>query len=282
MASKRQRVTITIRNDLLNGLDRLVDHQRIRNRSHAIEFLLERALHGKSAQAVILASGAGTHMRPFSYEIPKPLIPVGGRPLLEHSLSRLREAGLTNLIITVSHLAERIEQHFGDGSRFGVNITYVREPKPSGTAGALLAAHKHISNQPLVVLYGDVLVKLDFNDLLATHTDIKAAVGTIALTSVADPSAYGAVKLRGSRVVHFSEKPGKSSDISRLVFAGVAVLNPTVFNFFPKRRSKILSLEHDVFPKLISEARLFGYPFEGQWYDVSTPAVYERVLREWK
>lgn len=282
MSSQRKRVTITIRNDLLNGLDRLVDHQRIRNRSHAIEFLLTRVLQNKPAQAVILASGAGTHMRPFTYEIPKPLIPVNGRPLLEHSLALLREAGITNVIITVSHLAEKIEQHFGNGHKFGVSITYAREPKPSGTGGALLAARKFLSDNPFVVVYGDVLAKLDVSDLLHLHRDTKAAVATMAITSVADPSAYGAVRLRGARVVNFSEKPGGSADVSRFVFAGITAMSPSVFSFFPKRRGKALSLEHDVFPKLISEGRLFGYPFEGQWFDVSTPEVYERALQRWQ
>lgn len=281
MSSQRKRVTITIRDDLLNGLDRLIDHQRIRNRSHAVEVLLSRALQSKSAQAVVLASGEGVNMRPFTYEIPKPLIPVGGRPLLEQSLVRLRQAGLTSLIITVSHLASRIEQHFGDGSRFGVSITYAREPRLSGTAGALFAARKHLVSQPFIVLYGDVLSELDFNDLLAVHRDTKAAVGTMAVTSVADPSAYGAVKLRGSRVVDFSEKPRPSAATSRLVFAGAAAFNPAIFNFFPKRRKASLSLEHDIFPKLIAQGRLFGYPFEGKWFDVGSPEVYERVLQEW-
>lgn len=281
MPAPRERVTITIRQDLLNGLDRLVDHQKIRNRSHAIEFLLTKALSPKASQAVILASGEGVNMRPFTYEIPKPLIPVGGRPLLEHSIEALRHAGLTDIIITVSHLADRIEQHFGDGSKFGVHITYAREAKPTGTAGALLAAKKHLSSDPFIVLYGDVLVDLDFADLLHAHRDLKAAVGTLALTSVADPSAYGAVKLRGSRVVAFSEKPAIDPATSRLVFAGAAALSPAVFQFFPKQQ-KELSLEHDVFPNLIAEGRLFGYPFEGQWFDVSTPEVYERVLQQWK
>ncbi len=282
MSSLRKRVTITIREDLLHGLDRLVDRERIRNRSHAIEFLLSRSLQSKPTQAVILASGEGVNMRPFTYEVPKPLIPVGGRPLLEHTLALLREAGLTHLIITVSHLAEKVEQHFSDGQKFGVHITYAHESKPSGTGGALLAARKHLSNNPFVVLYGDVLVKLDVNDLLKTHRETKAAISTIAVTSVADPSAFGAVKLRGTRVVEFSEKPSTSADTSRLVFAGVAALSPSVFSFFPKRHRAGLSLEDDIFPKLISEGRLFAYPFEGEWFDVSTPEIYERVLQQWK
>ncbi|MEX1112133.1 MAG: sugar phosphate nucleotidyltransferase [Candidatus Andersenbacteria bacterium] len=280
--STRERITITVRKDLLQQLDRTIDHQRIRNRSHAFEVLLSRILGSDINQAVILASGMGVNMRPFTYEIPKPLIPVSGQPLLEHTIEMLRSHGIRNIVITVSHLADKIQQHFGDGSKFGVSIRYVQEKRLSGTAGALQAAQKILKDEPFLVMYGDVLVDLDVTDLVQTHHNNKTAVGTIALTSVADPSAYGAVKLRGTRVVEFSEKPTISSDVSRLVFAGIAAFDPAVFTFMPKARKKLLSLEQDIFPTLIEDGRLYGYMFEGQWFDVSTPETYEQVLKHWK
>lgn len=278
---KRERITITIRDDLLRSLDQIIDYQKVRSRSHAIEVLLSRILHTEANQAVILASGEGVKMRPFTYEIPKPLIPVNGRPLLEHSIELLRQHGITNIYITVSHLAEKIEEHFGDGSRFGVSITYIHEKKPTGTGGALLAARKKLKEGPFVVAYADVLADLDLTEFLQTHENAKAAAGTIALTSVADPSAYGAVKMRGSRVVEFSEKPVISGDVSRLVFAGIAAFDTAIFSFFPNKKKGSLSLENDVFPELIEQGRLYGYPFEGQWFDVSTPEIYEQVLKQW-
>lgn len=278
---QRERITVTIRYDLLRGLDRMIDHQRIRNRSHALEVVLSRALATETKQAVILASGEGIKMRPFTYEIPKPLIPVNGRPLLEHGIALLHQYGINSIIITISHLAEKIRQHFGDGSKWGVSITYIQEKKPSGTGGALRAAQRALGDAPFLVLYGDVLLDLDLTEFLQTHQHLKAAVGTIALTSVADPSAYGAVRLRGARVVEFSEKPIISGDVSRLVFAGCAAFDPSVFSFLGKQRGE-LSLERDVFPELIEQGRLYGYPFEGQWFDVSTPDVYEQVLKQWK
>jgi NDP-sugar pyrophosphorylase family protein len=277
----RKRVTITIRQDLLRALDSTVDHQRIRNRSHALEVALSRALDAETKQAVILASGEGVNMRPFTYEIPKPLIPVSGEPLLGYGLTLLRDSGIKDIVITVSHLAKKIESHFGNGSKYGVNITYVRERKPSGTGGALRAARGQLAGAPFVLLYSDVLLDLDISEFLQAHQNTKAAVGTLALTSVADPSAFGAVKLRGSRIVEFSEKPLTTGETSRLVFAGCAVFQPSVFDFF-KRTRGTLSLEQDVFPQLISQRRLYGYPFEGQWFDVSTPEAYERVLKHWR
>lgn len=279
--AQRERVTVTIRDDLLRGLDRMIDHQRIRNRSHALEMVLSRTLDTEARQAIILASGEGVNMRPFTYEIPKPLIPVNGRPLLEYGITLLQQHGIREIIITVSHLAAKIKEYFGDGSRFGVHITYVEERRLSGTGGALRAAQPYVADAPFLLLYGDVLLNLDVTELLQSHQHMKAAIGTLALTSVADPSAYGAVKLRGTRVVEFSEKPVISSDVSRLVFAGCAAFDVSVFSFLGKKRGE-LSLERDVFPELIDQGRLYGYPFEGQWFDVSTPEVYEQVLKHWQ
>ncbi len=279
--TQRERVTITIRQDLLRRLDNTVDYQRVRNRSHALEVLLARAFNKGVQQAVILASGQGVKMRPFTYEIPKPLIPVNGRPLLEHGVALLKKHGITNICITISHLGDKIKQHFGDGTSLGVTINYVEEKRPSGTGGALLAARRHLADAPFIMLYSDVLLDLDLTEFLQAHQNTKAAIGTIALTSVADPSAFGAVKLRGTRVVEFSEKPPISGSVSRLVFAGAAVFETSVFNFFPRKTKSRLSLEQDMFPKLIDQGRLYGYPFEGQWFDVSTPDTYEQVIKQW-
>lgn len=279
--SQRERITVTIRQDLLQGLDRLVDHHRIRNRSHALEVALRRALDAPAHQAVILASGAGTNMRPFTYEIPKSLIPVSGKPLLEYGLELLRHFGIKDIIITVSHLATKVMEHFGNGSALGVNITYIQEKKLTGTGGALRAAQSHLGQGPFLVLYSDILFDLDVAEFLAAHQKNQAAVSTIAVTSVADPSTYGAVRMRGNRVVEFAEKPADSQDVSRLVFAGCAAFDAEIFNFLPEKKAPV-SLEQDVFPKLIKAGKLYGYPFEGRWFDVSTPEVYERVVKQWK
>jgi NDP-sugar pyrophosphorylase family protein len=278
---RRHRITITIRDDLLASLDRLVDHEKIRNRSHAVEYVLQRSLSHGTRQAVILASGAGVALRPFTYEIPKPLIPVHGKPILEHTIELLRKHDIRDLIITVSHLKDVIIKHFGDGSAYGVHITYVEEAHPSGTGGALRAAKEYLTSAPILVLYGDILINLDLNDFLRAHQGNTAAMATIALTSASDPSVYGSVKVRGTRVVEFSEKPLATRDTSRLVFAGVLAGTPELLTHLPAR-VKTLSLERDIFPTLIEEQRLYGFPFDGQWFDVSTPEAYEHALKEWK
>lgn len=280
---RRERVTVTLRDDLLRSLDRLVDSDRIRNRSHALEYVLSRALGSGPTQAVILASGKGVNMRPFTYETPKPLIPVQGKPILEHTIERLREAGFRDITITVSHLADKIIDYFKDGASLGVSITYVKEKKTLGTGWSLREARKHLKTSPFLLWYGDVLLDVDMNELVQVHQGTDAAIATLVLSPVFDPSAYGAVKLRGSKIVDFEEKPEISPSVSHLIFSGCAVLDQKIFDYFPSRKPKQgLSLENDVFPKLVSEGVLHGYPASGQWFDVSTPEIYEQVLKHWK
>jgi NDP-sugar pyrophosphorylase family protein len=278
--ARRHRITITIRDDLLHMLDRLIDHEQIRNRSHAVEVVLRRSLGHETRQAVILAGGAGVALRPFTYEIPKPLIPVKGRPILEHTIDLLKRHGIEDIILTVSHLKEVIIKHFEDGSRFGVRIRYVEETAPTGTGGALRAAARLVSSSPFLVLHGDILIDLDLTEFLNTHMETTGAIATIALTSAADPSEFGSVRLRGARVAAFEEKPKATPATSRLIFAGVLAGNRELFSHLPKK-PHALSLERDVFPKLVAKRRLYGFPFEGHWFDVSTPKAYERALREW-
>lgn len=257
----------------------MVDGNRIRNRSHALEYVLARAVGSGNTQAVILASGEGVKMRPFTYEIPKPLIPVHGKPLLEYTIALLREHGFKDIIITTHHLSEKIEKHFGDGSQFGVRIQYVREDSLAGTGVSLWRAKEKLNTSPFLMLYGDVLINIDLTELLQTHEAARSAAATLALTSVTDPGPYGSVRLRGTRIVDFVEKPDTAGETSPLVFAGCAVLDQRIFELYPKRFSKGLSLEEDIFPKLVKQQSLHGYPFEGQWFDVSTPEIYDQVLK---
>ena len=123
----RDRLTITLRKDILEKLDNLIDGVTLRNRSHAIESILERSLMPQVTQAVILAGGVGVNMRPFTYEIPKALIPVHGKPLVEYLIEELRDAGIRTIVMATGHLGDKIIDHFGNGSKFGVTIQYSQE-----------------------------------------------------------------------------------------------------------------------------------------------------------
>lgn len=276
---ERKRLTITLRKDLLPKIDKIIDGAKIRNRSHAIEYLLIQSLQPKVKKAVILAGGEGVKMRPFTYEMPKAMLPVHGRPILEHIIDLLRSYEIRDIIILIGPLGEKIKNYFGNGSKYGVKITYLREKKAAGTAQPLLLAKKYLKNQPFLLFYGDVLADIDLQGLIDFHQQT-GGIATVALTSVAEPSPYGVAKLRGNRILGFEEKPKKRPSLSRLISAGIFLLEPEIINYIPKKEYS--RLEKDILPKLAKEGKLFGYPFEGQWFDVGTPEIYERVLKEWK
>lgn len=273
----RERLTITLRKDILKRLDNLIDGIKIRNRSHAIESIMEKALTKKVTRAVILAGGKGVKLRPLTYEIPKVLIPVAGKPLLEHQIDFLRESDIRQVFLAIGHLGEKIKNHLADGSRFGVNISYSEEKRPQGTAGALRALKSKLKGEAFLLLHGDILAEIDLRELFAFHF-AERGLGTIALTTAADAADFGIVRLRGSRIVDFMEKPQKRQMLSLLVNSGIHVLQPEFFNHIPQKGMVMLE---DIFPKLAREGKLAGFSFEGRWFDVSTPVRYEQAIKYW-
>lgn len=273
----RDRLTITLSKVILAKVDALIDGTRIRNRSHAIEYLITQSLTPKVSQAVILAGGRGLNMRPFTFEMPKGLFPVGGKPILERIVEMLAAAGIRDIIFSVGHLGDKIKEHFGDGKTYGVKITYVTEEEEVGTAGALRLARPHITVDTFLVVHGDILIDINVADLIAFHFD-QEAVTTLALTSVVDPSSYGEVILHGARITQFVEKPQKGNHNSQLINCGLYVMEKGIFDFIPETGTALLE---EVFPKLAAEKKIAGFLFEGHWVDIGTPASYERAIREW-
>lgn len=274
----RQRLTITLKKDVIRALDQTIDGDRIRNRSHAIEYLLSKTLAPKIKKAFILAGGAGVKMRPFTYEMPKTMLPVKGKPILEHIIDKLREHNIREIIILVGALGDKIKNHFGDGAKFGISIVYIEEPKEEGTAAPLRLAKNLLGNEPFLLLYGDVLADINLTDFIDFHS-AHGGLTSIALTSVAKPSEYGVVCLHGDKVVDFTEKPHKAHTLSHVVFSGIQILSPKVIEMVPKKGFSML--ENDLLPKLAKSGQLYGYLFEGRWYDVGTPEIYAEAVKEW-
>ncbi len=273
---EKERITITIDKKMLEKIDNVIDGNRIRNRSHAIEDLLSTAL-GKTAvgTAFILAGGAGTRLRPITYEIPKALIPVHGRPILEHQLDMLKKYDIRNIVLAVSHKADKIKEYFGNGSKFGVKITYIDEKKPMGTGGSLHAARNHL-NDSFALLYVDTLMNPDISSVSQFHSG-HGGLGTMLVVPTNRPEAAGAVVMEGNKIVNFIEKPKHRK--SALINAGLSIVEPSILDFVPSGQC---SLEIDVFPLLASRGLLFGYPFNGPIYDIATPEGYEKALKEWQ
>ncbi|MCL5435828.1 MAG: nucleotidyltransferase family protein [Patescibacteria group bacterium] len=276
----RIRLTITLKDTILRLLDGMVDGQRIRNRSHAIEYLLSQTLLPKQTKVLILAGGEGVNFRPLTFEMPKSLIPVAGKPLLEHTILNLRRHNLTDVTISLGYLGEKIKAYFGDGSRWGLQISYLEQSqKKTGTAQPLKQAQERFGSGNFLLLYGDVLTDINFVELLEFHRSQKGTLATMALAPVERVSMWGVTKVIGNKIVEFEEKPNAPKTHSHLVNAGIYVMEPGIFKYIDR---DCVRLERDVFPRLADEGKLAAYPFEGKWYDVSTPEIYERVIKDWR
>jgi len=276
----RNKITITLRKELIKRIDETVDGEKIRNRSHAIEYLLGQILAPKVRKALILAGGRGIKMKPLTEELPKPLLPVHGRPLLEHQIDILRNADIRNIYILIGHLGEKIKYYFGDGSKFGINITYIEQPATElGTGYAAYLARNFFTSEPFLMLYGDELIAINLKDFVDYYLQ-SSPIAAIALTSTKHPHPYGAARLRGDSIVEFMEKPNAREASSHVISAGLFCFNPKIFEYLHAKTN--LALEKNVFPKLARENNLKGYLFEGQWFDIGTSEVYAKAIKEWK
>ena len=274
----KERISLTINSDLLRKIDQMVDGVTIRNRSHAIEFILSKYFNFKMLKtAVILAGGKGTRLRPITYEIPKPLVPVHDKPIVAHLFDLFKKYGITDIVMCIGYMKEKIKNELGDGSKFGVKIRYVEENEPLGTGGPLRLA-KNILKSTFVVSNGDELKDINIMEMYDMHKSNNALV-TIALTTVEDPSAYGVARLDGNRIVEFVEKPPKDKAPSKLINAGFYIMEPEVLDMIPEG---MVSLEREIFPKIAEMGKLYGYPFSGQWFDTGNIERYERAIKEWK
>lgn len=275
---KRERLTITLKKDIVESLDKHIDGSRIRNRSHAVEYILGKFFSPKVKKALILAGGQGTKMRPFTYEMPKAMIPINNRPVLEHVIENLRRNDIRDIIISIGHLGEKIKEHFGDGSKFGVKISYQTQKKETGTIEPILQAQKLIGNEPFLLYYGDVLTSIDLLDMADFHLS-GGGVATVAITSVRKPSNWGVVRMKGNKINSYLEKPNSRKDLSHLINAGIYIFEPAIFNFIKPEMKRI---EKDIIPKLIEKNTINGYIYDGEWYDVGNPDIYEKAVKNWK
>ncbi len=233
-------------------------------------------------KAIILAGGEGTRLRPLTYTTPKPLIPVGGRTLTEQVFDVLKKAGATEVILSVSYMADKIKDYFSSHPDPVLKINYLVEDKLMGTAGPLMILKKMgcVYDDDFIVVNGDNLFALDFKKFIAFH---KAAGGaaTIGLKAIDDVSTRGVVKMDGDKIIQFVEKPKPEEAPSNLISSGYYIFSPKIFDYVDAN-SDFLMLEREVFPKLAAAGKLFGFVGDGQWFDTGTPERYELVKKEWR
>ncbi|MFD7656774.1 sugar phosphate nucleotidyltransferase [Actinosynnema sp. NPDC059797] len=225
----------------------------------------------QGAEAVVLVGGKGTRLRPLTLSAPKPMLPTAGVPFLTHLLSRIREAGITHVVLGTSYKAEVFEEHFGDGSALGLELEYVVEEEPLDTAGAIRNVAHKLRERDVMVFNGDILSGVDLRAVLATHREAEADV-TLHLVRVDDPRRFGCVPTDDDgRVTAFLEKT--EDPPTDQINAGCYVFRREVVEGIPAGRR--VSVERETFPGLLAAgARVQGHVDASYWLDLGTPAAF--------
>lgn len=221
-----------------------------------------------SLQAMIMAGGYGTRLRPLTDELPKPMLPVGDRPLMEVIVQQLREAGIRRVSVAAHYKAEIISNHFKDGQDFGVEINYVMEDQPLGTAGALgLLAQ---SDEPILLINGDILTRVDFRAMLDFHKEHEADL-TVGVRQYEFSVPYGVVRTDGVTVTGISEKPV----LKEFINAGIYLLNPSVQKLIPNGESCDIP---DLIDLLVEQkCHVVCFPITEYWLDIGKSDHYDRA-----
>ncbi|MDR1137494.1 MAG: NDP-sugar synthase [Synergistaceae bacterium] len=229
-------------------------------------------------KAVFLVGGMGTRLRPLTNKLPKPMVPVMGRPLLERNIEKLKQHGIGEIILCTCYRPESFEEYF-DQFDFGIQIRYVQEDEPLGTGGAIKNAQQYLENDTCLVFNADIVNDIDFGKMLRFHKR-KHADATIASVYVDDPTPYGVIECdENSDVISFTEKPKPHEIVSNYINAGVYIFEPDIFKMIPS--SRVVSIEREIFPKLLEKGkRVAAYKGCTYWLDLGTPKKYMRLHRD--
>lgn len=221
---------------------------------------------------MILAAGRGVRLRPITDEMPKAMVAVGGKPLIDHALAVVARAGIHDVIINLHHRGEVIERHVGDGTRFGLRVIYSREDPLLGSGGGIVHARPLIGESTFVTLNADTIIDIDLRDVLAYHRT-KAAVATLVLRKDPRMEEFGLLRIdRNGRLVQFlkARAPETHERGEAFMYSGVQILEPHVFDYMPA--GKAFSVSEITYPRMLQQGeRVFGFPFEGLWITVGTP-----------
>lgn len=236
-------------------------------------------------QAVVLAGGLGERLRPLTNEIPKPLIPIQGKPILEHVLDILQRSNIEEVYLSIGYLANKIQDHFEDGSKFGVTIHYIVEKKRAGTGGWMFLIDSSNFDDHFVVLNGDNLMNIDFQRVLPSHLSSNAAATIIARPIPAN--LFGAAELlnveNDRRFSKYIDRDMASSFLEGkdevFVSSGYYIFRKSIFSLCPKMMP--MSNEKDLFPLLANNGKLNVYTSRDSWFDTGTFERLEDVEANW-
>ncbi len=228
-------------------------------------------------KAMVLAAGQGTRLRPATDSRPKALVPVAGRPMIDYALLLLRHYGIKDIIINLHHFGEQIENRLGDGRALGLKISYSREQELLDTGGGLLQAKAFLQDGAFIVINTDALIDLNLAALIGFHMQRNAAA-TLVLRADERADEYGSMDIDPSgRICRFldSKAPIKPDGaVRKLMFTGVQILDPKVFAYMADGgKTRKFSTTKHTYPRMLSNGeRLYGFPFDGYWQDLGTPA----------
>jgi mannose-1-phosphate guanylyltransferase len=224
---------------------------------------------------MLMGAGLGTRLRPITYELPKPMVPVLDRPVMEHILGLLARHGFDRVIANLHYFPDLIKDYFGDGSDHGLQLSYSFEPELLGTAGGVRNVRDFLGDETFLVISGDALTDVDLGALWRRHREA-SGIGTLTLKRVPDPSQLGVVILSDDgRVQGFQEKPQPGEALSNLGSCGIYVFEPEIFDHFPDR--DFVDWAQDVFPTMLErDVPLYGHEIDDYWSDVGSLSEFRR------
>jgi mannose-1-phosphate guanylyltransferase/phosphomannomutase len=230
-------------------------------------------------KAVVMAGGFGTRIQPLTNSRPKPMLPVVNKPMMEHTMMTLKDLGITEFIVLLYFKPEIIKDYFGDGSDFGIKITYVVPDDDYGTAGAVKLAQEYIGDENFIIISGDLVTDFDFQKIFDYHAEKKSKL-TITLTSVENPLEFGVVIANEEgKIEKFLEKPSWGEVFSDTINTGIYIIEPEILDYIPKNEN--YDFGKDLFPSLMRKGidLMAGYA-QGYWRDVGNPESYRDVYND--
>jgi mannose-1-phosphate guanylyltransferase / phosphomannomutase len=233
----------------------------------------------RPVRAMVMAAGAGTRLRPLTFAVPKPMVPIANRPVLEYTIEHLKRHGIQEVVLNLHSHPDMIRSHFGDGSAFGMRIRYSAEPELLGTAGGVKKMEEFLGGGSFLVMSGDGLTSVNLRKLLRFHR-AKRSLGTMGLQEVNSRFEYGVTKTSPSgRIARFYEKPSWGDVFSNEVNTGIYVFEPRIFAFMPK--GKTYDFGRELWPLLLRRKEpIFGFPVKDYWCDVGSLGEYRRAQRD--
>lgn len=265
----KHRITISLSDSTVKKVDQLIDKKHVRNRSHAIEQLIENNLTPNVQSAVILAGE-----RTPKAEV-RALTMLDDKPLIFYTLELLRDYGVKRVYILTNEQGREIEKIVGNGKKWSLSVYYRFEDKPLGTAGALKTLSDTLKSEQFFVIAGDVLTTISLEDLVSFHRQHTGVV-TMAVKPRPALEAYDSVYIQGNTVVNFQQS--NKEEVVGIVNTGVYLMEPSIFSYIPDKTPS--RLEDTVFSQLVSEKKLHAFTFQGVWFDITSDQNYSKAVKK--